>query len=51
VLPAVPDENASHLFDLLDEVPALHATSSSATFLTAGTCPPDKSEYRSRRCS
>ena len=51
VLPAVPDENASDLLDLLNEVPALRATSNSATFRTAGMCPPDKSAYKSRRCA
>ena len=51
VLPAMSDENTSHLLDPLHEVPTLHATSSSATLRTAGMCPPDKSAYKSRRCS
>src|SRR5579883_289014 len=51
VFPAMPDENASHLLELLHEVPALHASSNSATLRTAGMCPPDKSAYKSRRCS
>jgi hypothetical protein len=51
VFPSMPNENASHFLNLLNEVAALHATSNSATFRTAGMCPPDKSAYRSRRCS
>jgi hypothetical protein len=49
--PAVSNENASQFLEFLDEIPALHATSKSVTFRTAGMCPPDKSVYRSRRCS
>jgi len=36
VFPAMSDENAAHLLDLLYEVPALHANSNSATLRTAG---------------
>lgn len=43
VLPAVPDKHTPQLFDLLDQIPPLHATLSSATRRTAGISPLDKS--------
>jgi hypothetical protein len=49
VPPTMSDQNASHLLDLLDQVSALHATSSSAALRAAGMCPPDRSAYRSRK--
>ena len=51
VLPSMSNQNAPHFLYLLYEVSAFHATSNSATFRTAGMCPPDKSAYKSRRCS
>jgi len=51
VFPSMSNENAPQFLYFLYEVSAFHATSNSATFRTAGMCPPDKSAYRSRRCS
>ena len=51
VFPSMSNENAPYFLYLLHEVPAFHATSNSATFRTAGMCPPDKSAYKSRKCS